>query len=188
MPIIGINDKKILPCVRLKKCSMISLPISKNSSILNFRKIGLQLSFLFLIIMLLPSCQVKDIKVGDIQSFQIEEITKDYILVNLAIPVQNDNAFSFTVSKVDLTISVNEINLGKIEEITPIRIPKKSSVVQQFVFQFKLADLDKESVLLIPALLSNEAKMGVKGYMKASKFLFSKKIDVNYHKETRILR
>lgn len=150
-----------------------------------FRNIMLVI-LLTLLFFSLNSCQIKEVEVGDIKSFNIINIDKEYVTIDIAINVKNPNNFSFTLSKVDLDLTFNSVHLGKIDEVEKVTIPKNSDTVQHLVFKLKMEHILKGSLLFIPSLLTNKAKIKVKGYIKTSKFPFSKKIEVDYHKTTPI--
>ncbi len=158
------------------------------TTIIPSKKIGTYFFLSFFILTMFNSCSVKEVEVGNIQSFNILEINKEYIEVDITAPIKNPNNFSFRISDVDLNITVNDINLGNINKINPIHIPKQSESVQHLIFKIKLEQIAKGGLLLIPSLLSNKAKIKVKGHIKTSKFLFSKKIKIDYDKTTPILK
>jgi LEA14-like dessication related protein len=141
---------------------------------------------LFVFLLTFQSCEVKEVEVGNIKSFNIVNIDKEYVTIDLTAPINNPNNFSFTISKVNLDLTFNNVNLGKIDEVERLKIPKNSNEVQHLIFKLKLEQIMKGSMLFIPALLTNKAKIKVKGYVKASKFPFGKKIDVDYDKTTKI--
>ncbi|MBN2668369.1 MAG: LEA type 2 family protein [Bacteroidales bacterium] len=134
----------------------------------------------------LYSCEVKEVEVGNLQSFNINEITKEYIEVVLAAPIKNPNNFGFTISDVDLDITFNGIALGKINKVKNVKIDANSDEVKHLVFRIQLDKLAKGGLLIVPSLLTNRAKVEVHGYVKARKFLFNKKIPVDYNKTTKI--
>ena len=150
--------------------------------ILSILFVALLSSFLF------SSCTVKEVEVGNIESFNIVKIDKEYVTVELAANVKNPNTFSFTISKVDLDVTFNGVYLGKINKVKDVRIPKKSNEVQHLEFKLKMENVVKGSMVFIPALLSNKAKIKVKGFVKASKFPFGKKIEIDYDKTTKITK
>ena len=66
---------------------------------------------------LLSSCEVKEVEVGNIKSFNILNIDDEYVTVDLTAKVKNPNNFSFTISKVDLDVTFNGVELGKINKV-----------------------------------------------------------------------
>ena len=150
---------------------------------MKYLKITLPILF---IIFFLSSCQVEEVEVGNIQSFNIVNINESYVTIDLAAKVRNPNSFSFTISKVNLDVTFNDVRLGKINKVKRIKIPKNSNEVQHLVFKLKLEHIMKGSLLFIPSLLTNKAKIKITGYVKASKLLIGKKIKVDYNKTTKI--
>ena len=136
---------------------------------------------------LLTSCEIKEVEVGKLESFKIVKITKEYITLDIAAPLKNDNNFSFTIQKAQLDITFNNIKLGRIDKIEKVRVKKKSNDVHHFIFRVPLKEMLGGGLLSIPALLSNKANIKVVGFVKASTWLFfSKKIDVNYSKRIKL--
>ena len=146
----------------------------------------LSITILLVLMLFLSSCEVKEVEVGNIQSFNIINIDKEYVTIDITAKVKNPNNFSFTISKVNLDVSFNNVALGKINKVKSVKIRKNSNELQHLVFKLKLEQITKGSLLFIPALLTNKAKIKVNGYIKASKFLYSKKIKVDYNNTTKI--
>jgi len=147
----------------------------------------LSLILLISLTFILTSCDIKEVEVGKLESFKIVEITKDYITLDIAAPLKNDNNFAFTIQKAQLDISFNNIPLGKIDKIKKVRVAKKSNDVHHLEFRVPLKEMLKGGLLSIPALLSNKANVKVKGFIQASTwFIFTKKIDVNYSKRVKL--
>ena len=134
----------------------------------------------------LYSCQVKEVQVSDIKSFNILNIDDKYVTIDITAKVNNPNNFSFTISKVNLDVTFNNVSLGTINKVKSVRIKKESNELQHLIFKLELKQIMKGSMLFIPSLLTNRAKIKVKGYVKASKFPFGKKIDIDYNKTTPI--
>jgi len=141
---------------------------------------------LTLLLSILTSCEIKEVEVGNIKSFNILNIDEEYVTIDLTANVKNPNNFSFTISKVDLNVNFNGVELGKINKVQKIKIQKNSNDTQHLIFKLKLEHIMKGSMLFIPSLLTNRAKIKVTGYIKASKFIFGKKIKVDYNKTTKI--
>ncbi len=140
------------------------------------------------IILLLVSCQVKEVEVGSIKSFKIVNIDKSQITIDLEVPIKNPNSFSFTINDVSLDLSFNDVPLGTIKKVEPVRIEKNSNQSQHLIFQLDVEQISKGSLLFIPSLLTNKANIKAKGYIKAAKFPFGKKIPVDYDKSTKIIK
>jgi len=142
--------------------------------------------YFFFLSAILSSCSVKEVEIGNIKSFNILKITKENITIDLAAKVKNPNNFSFTINKVNLDISFNDVHLGEINKIKTVRIPKNSDEIQHLVFKLNLKNITKNSLLFIPSLLTGKSKIKVTGYVKAKKLLFWKKIKVDYNGTSKI--
>ena len=152
---------------------------------LYLRNIVLSTSFILLSLLFI-SCDIKEVELVNIESFNIVSIEKEYVTVDVVSQIQNPNNFSFSITKVDLDITFNNYFLGKINEVKKVTIKKNSSDIHHLIFKFKLKDVMKASIVFLPAMLTNKANIKISGYVKASSFLISKKIEVNYNKKTKI--
>ena len=158
----------------------------KNLFIMSISKHIFYITILFSSIFLLSSCDVKEVELVNIDSFNIVSIEKEDITIDVVAQIKNPNNFSFSITKVDLDIKFNNYFLGKINEIKKVSIKKNSNELQHLIFTFKLKDVMKGTIVFLPALLTNQANIEINGYVKASSFLMSKKIKVNYNKKTKI--
>ncbi len=144
----------------------------------------IKLILLIFIVLSNTSCQVKDVVVGDIKSFGIEEVSGNSITVDLSTNIDNPNSFSFKINDVNLNLTINNIYLGTVNKIKPIRVKRKSNDVHHLIVQFEVDNLLEKTAQLFPSILSGKADIQVKGYIKAAHFPLSKKIKVDYHKTT----
>ena len=136
---------------------------------------------------LITSCEVQDVKIGKLESFNIVNITKDFITIDIAVPVDNPNNFGFAIQKAKLDITMNKVALGSIDKIKKVRIAKNSNDIHHFVFRLPFNKMMNGGLLSIPALLTGRAHIKITGFVKASTWLlFTKKIEVNYDKRIRI--
>ena len=153
---------------------------------MSFSKNLLYITSLFILVFLFSSCNVKEVELVNIDSFNIVSIEKENITIDVVAQINNPNNFSFSITKVNLDITFNNFFLGKINKIKKVNIKKNSNELQHLIFTFKLKDVMKGTIVFLPALLTNQAEIGITGYVKASSFLISKKIEVDYNKKTKI--
>ena len=139
-------------------------------------------------VLFLSSCEVKDITVGNIESISIVEMNKDYIDVDIMIPIKNPNNFGFKVTKADINLEMNGVSLGKISKFKKVKIPANSNDTHKFSVRVKMEDMKQGGLAFLGSLLSNKAGLNMKGYIKARSFLLTKKIDVDYNKNVKLFK
>lgn len=140
-------------------------------------------------ILLFTSCKFKEVIVGDVKDVSISEMTKEYVAVDIFLPIKNPNNFSFKISKIDLDIALNGISLGKINKLEKVKVAANSNDTHKIKIKVKLKDISKGSMAFLGAMLSNRAKLKLKGYVKANAFLVgSKKIEVDMNKSVKLFK
>jgi len=140
-------------------------------------------------IFIFTSCKFKEVTVGDVQNIAISEMTDEYVAVDLFIPIKNPNNFAFKISKINLDISLNGADLGKAYKMTKVKVPANSNDTHKFTIKVKLKSVTNGSMAFLGAMLSNKAKLKLKGYIKAKAFVVgSKKIDVDMNKSVKLFK
>ena len=140
-------------------------------------------------IFIFTSCKFKEVTVGDVQNIAISEMTDKYVAVDLFIPINNPNNFGFKVSKINLDVSLNGVDLGKAYKISKVKVPSNSNDTYKFTIKVKLKSVANGSMAFLGAMLSNKAKLKLNGYIKAKAFVVgSKKIDVNMNKSVKLFK
>jgi LEA14-like dessication related protein len=140
-------------------------------------------------IFIFTSCKFKDVTVGDVQNIAISEMTDEYVAVDLFIPINNPNNFAFKISKINLDIALNGIDLGKAYKMTKVKVPANSNNTHKFTIKIKLNNVANSSMAFLGAMFSNQAKLKLNGYIKAKAFVVgSKKIDVDMNKSVKLFK
>jgi LEA14-like dessication related protein len=144
--------------------------------------------FALISVFFLTSCQVKEITVGDIKGLNITAMNSNYIDLGIMIPINNPNNFGFKLVKADISIEMNGVVLGKINKLKKVKIPANSNEVHTFELRVSMDDLKSGGLAFLGSLLSNKAKVDMKGYIKARSFLISKKVDIDYNKSVKLFK
>lgn len=146
------------------------------------------LTFVTLVIIFLSSCNIKDVEVGKIESVSIKDISKEHIILELMVPVKNNNNFSFTISDVNLDLSLNNTELGEVNRSSRLKIPAGSDAVHPFEVEVKFSKLADNPLTLLSSLITNRIKLKAKGYIKARKFLLTKKYPVDENQSVKLFK
>jgi LEA14-like dessication related protein len=139
-------------------------------------------------VFILTSCNIKDVEVGKIESVSIKELTKEHISLELMVPVKNNNDFSFTISDVNLDLSLNNVALGKVNKTSKLKIPANSNSVHPFEVEIKFSKLADNPLSLFSSLISNKIGLKAKGYIKARKFLIWKKYPIDENQSVKLFK
>jgi LEA14-like dessication related protein len=122
---------------------------------------------------------MQDLVIGNPEGIKVEELTRKNIGLQIDLPVENPNNFGFTVKGVDLDVYINDTKLGTIKKTDKIKIKSNSNEVYPIGFSVKPSDILVGAWTLIADLSKNQTELKLKGYVKVSKMLISKKIAVD---------
>ncbi len=138
---------------------------------------------LILIMIISASCNFNEIVVGTPKDFQIKELNPGKIKMVIFLPIENTNNLSFNVINSDIDVYLNSRKLGEVNQIEKFRIAKKSNDVYPVVFEIETADALASMIAVIRDLQSGSPKIGLKGRIRAGRFLIIKNIDLD-HEQT----
>jgi LEA14-like dessication related protein len=143
---------------------------------------------LFILSTIFTSCTIQEVEIGKVDGINLKDLTKDHISLELMVPIKNNNNFSFTISDVNLDLSLNNIALGKVKKCTRLKIPANSSAIQPFEFDIKFSKLVDNPMSLLASVIKNKVGFKATGYIKVRRFVFSKKFDVNENQAVKIFK
>ncbi|PIP53821.1 MAG: hypothetical protein COX07_08645 [Bacteroidetes bacterium CG23_combo_of_CG06-09_8_20_14_all_32_9] len=139
-------------------------------------------------LLLLASCTIREVEIGKIESVSIKDITKEHIALNLMVPVKNNNNFAFTISEVNLDLTLGNVALGKVKQDTKLKIPANSNSIQTVGIDVKFSKLAENPMLLITSVLKNRVNLKANGYIKVRKFLFNKKYKIDENQSVKLFK
>ncbi len=125
---------------------------------------------------LLSSCTFQEVEVTGLKDVSVTKINKDGIDFNIGVAIENPNNFSFTVEKVYADIYADNIYLGKVKNYKNLKVLKESNEVYPMTFKLEFKSLKNNYLKALKTLAARKTNIRVKGYVKAKKFIFSKKI------------
>ena len=135
-------------------------------------------SIILISIISFSSCKVQEVEVGDFRSFKLGEMNSKSVEINTQIPLKNPNKFKFKITKAKLDIKLNNKQIGSVNKIDKIKIPAKSNEV----YSMKIKVDFSENLDLTSLMFMKKGNVSIKGYVKARKFIFSRKFDVDVNK------
>jgi LEA14-like dessication related protein len=144
--------------------------------------------FIYAFLILFTSCTIREVEIGKIEGVSLKEVTKEHVTLELMVPVKNNNNFSFTISDVNLDLTISNVDLGKVKKATKLKIPANSNAVQTMEFDVKFSKLASNPLTLLSSILKNKVDLKANGYIKVRKFLFTKKYLVNENQKVKLFK
>jgi LEA14-like dessication related protein len=138
--------------------------------------------FTIILIISLSSCKVQEVEVGDFRGFKLGAMNGKTVELNMQVPIKNPNKFKFKITKANLDIKLDTKELGKVTKIEKITIPAKSNAVYPINITVQLSDKLDIPSLLMSGMFKQKSKVSIKGFVKAHKFIFGRKFDVDVNK------
>ena len=139
-----------------------------------------KLLLITLIAIFFTGCKIQEVEIGKVQGLKIGDIKKDHVSLEFMIPIKNPNNFKFKLSKVDIDISMNKTDLGKVKKIRKIVVPANSEGVHEFYIEIEYKKLMAGTIALIGGLFTKKADIKLNGYVKVKAFcIISKKIEIH---------
>ncbi len=146
------------------------------------------LVFVLISVALLSSCTFREVEIGNIEGVSIKSVTKEMVSLELMVPVKNNNNFAFTISDINIDLTLSNVNLGKVKKSTKIRIPANSSETQNVGIDIKFSKLTENPLSLITAAIKNKIELKATGYIKGRRFIFTKKFEVNENQPVKLFK
>lgn len=125
------------------------------------------------------SCQMQDLIVGKPEGIKVEELSRKNIGLKVGLPVENPNDFGFTVKGIDIDVYVSGVKLGTINKTNKVKIGANSNMVYPININVKPSELLESGWGLLMDLGSDDVELMLKGNVKVSKFLISKKVKLD---------
>ncbi len=143
---------------------------------MKFRSIILLVLLSFLIF----SCKdLKEASVTGVDHFYIKNINGEGIDADLNLKIKNTNNFGFSIYPSEFDIIFSGIRLGKAKLDKRVHIDGNTERIYLFNLKSNLGDLNIFDVMRL-LNTGNIGKIEIKGDLKAGKFFFKKKFNVNY--------
>ena len=129
------------------------------------------------------SCKYQEITIGTPNGLRVKDISLEKVNLQIDIPINNPNNFSFNISKTELEVYIAGVKIGTITKFEKTKIDARSNEVYPVGFSFKPTDILGNSIKLVSELSKRNTEVEVKGKIRVSKFIIAKNIKV-HSKET----
>ncbi|GAB4299926.1 MAG: hypothetical protein Kow0068_23350 [Marinilabiliales bacterium] len=134
------------------------------------------------------SCKIQEVNIGNVKNIEMHDIDQNKMSLQLDIPIKNQNNFKFKITKVNLDVTLNNNNLGKVKRLNKITVPAKSNQVHSFILEVKYKDLMKNPFSMLGGFLKNRAEIQIDGYVKVRAFLFvTKKFEIHENSTSKLI-
>lgn len=148
--------------------------------------------FLYLTLILLAfsntGClEYKEVKVVDVTSVGIKDISAKGIVVEVSMQIKNPNKYAINIVDSDLDIYLKGNKVGKANLQEKITLPKKSNKIHRFTIKSSLKEVASGIMPLMLSLLSNSnIEIQIKGDIKARAKGISKKFPVDIKEKVKL--
>ena len=147
----------------------------------------LKLFTLIFLTVFLTSC-IKSVEIGKIEKVKVNKISMTGINLEIQIPIKNPNFFDLKLKEVDINLTVNDIELGTIENVSKVVIPAKSDEIITFPIDLKLDNVLSGAIALIAGLSKKNANIKLDGTIKAKALFFTKTIKINKDQKVKLFK
>ena len=135
---------------------------------------------LIVLICLLSACNAyESVNVTNVKSVDFKGMVNNKIRLALKIPVENPNWYKIKIKSMDFDVHVDGKYLGKLKNVEPIVIPRKSNHEQTFLVDIHVKNILGSMATFYKLKNKPNAEMELKGKMKVKALLSSKTIDIS---------
>ncbi len=143
----------------------------------------LKLIILLAFTLSLVSCNIQELTIGNPNDVKVEELSMKAVRLQIMVPIENPNNFSFKVKNVNLDLIVNGRNVGKVKKMDKVQIPANSKGTYPISFEITPSDALTNILFLMRELQNRSPDLEIDGTVTVAKLGVPYKIKVN-HKET----
>lgn len=141
--------------------------------------------FLFFLVgtlFLFSSCSYQDIEVTNFSNYQVKNANKEGFDLHVDLTIENPNNYKMTMKWATLDVYLNDKYIGKTTISENLTLPKKSTQKHPVVLRTTYDETFQGNLLNLigSALFGRGLELKVKGELKGSVFLFSKKYPIEH--------
>lgn len=150
---------------------------------------GLRIFTILITGLLLASCTLfEPLKISKPQNLKVDRISFTGVEMQVGLKVVNPNFYKIKVQGVDLNLSINDIDFGRIEHRREVEIKRKSSDVVNIPFKIGGENLLVKAIALVRSMVGNEVDIHVKGKVKAKGLIFKREVEVDMKKAVKLIK
>lgn len=140
---------------------------------------------LFFSFLLFSSCNedFQELTFSGIESVRVIKMSREGVEAEISAKIKNPNSSSFKIYKSELDVTLNGINCGKANITNNVKIKGNSEKTYVFKIRSNLSALNMADLPKVLSMaMSKNAKVGLKGNLRAGKFLIKKDYPIEYSK------
>ncbi len=138
-------------------------------------------SLLFIVLVNFSACTFKEVEFKKVESFKILKTDTKGAVVELLILLKNPNAMAITVADLNMNVTVNQTNIGKIKLAEKVKINARSEKAHRFVINANYSDLAVGGFSSILSLiLSKKVNVSCNGNIRAKALGITKTMPVDF--------
>lgn len=135
---------------------------------------------------LLSSCTYEEVVIHDIKGFKINKMEERQIFFQFEIKLDNPNNYALKIKNSDLSINLNNKNLGKLYLNETLSVPANNTdyVLVKSSVQTQGSAQDILSVMM-GSLLTGALDVHIKGEVSGGTIIFPKKVQIDHAEKVR---
>lgn len=134
-----------------------------------------------LAVCLLCSCgNLQELQLAGVKGFTVNQISTAGIDGDLLLTIRNPNRMAFTVFPSEFGITYSGVDLGKAKLTKKVRIRRNTEETYTFNVKSDFQNINLSDVMKILQGSSFKSELGVKGELKAGRFLYRRKVPVDF--------
>ena len=142
-------------------------------------RIHLNFFVLFLSLLTLSSCEFKDVKLENVQNFEVNSLKGGKLDATISLVLSNPNSFPITVKSGDFELFSGKKSLGNAQLKKAFKINANSTEVYPVQLTGNMGDLITAGLTGLAGMLSGKKpEVLVKGELKVGNFFFHKKVPI----------
>lgn len=136
-------------------------------------------AFVIVFFIIICSCKSLDkIEIGDIQDVKINGIAGQTVFLEFSAPIKNNSGMNIKITGVNLDVKVDDVYIGKVNNLEIIKIGKKTQEVYTFKLKLKIAGLFGVFNVM-KVFKADTGMLNLTGDIKVKIMGMNKKIEVN---------
>lgn len=139
------------------------------------------------LLLLLSSCEFKDIELKEVQNVEVASINKNEIEGVVSVVLNNPNGFSVTIKEADFIILAGDVEIGSAQLNESFKIAANSEESYPIKLRGDASKALSGGISAVVGMLfGKEPKILLKGDIKARSFIFTKTVPVELETDIKL--
>lgn len=134
----------------------------------------------------LVSCTYEEVAIHDIKGFKINKMEDRQIFFQFDIKLENPNNYALKIKNSDLSINLNNKNLGKLFLDETLSVPAKNTDYILVKSSVKTEGSAQDILsIMMGSLFTGALDVHIKGEVTGGTFLYPKKVQIDHAEKVR---